>query len=313
MNTDIAKESIHIPVLFSESIEALAIDPDGIYVDGTLGGAGHAEAIVQQLSKKGTFIGIDVDSDAITRAQTRLKSYQCKKHLVHDNFRNLDLILTKLGIESVSGILLDLGWSSFQIDDASRGLSFLHDGPLDMNLSKGMEGERITAYEIINFWEESTLADIFYAYGDESKARVIARYIVQVRKTEPITTTGKLASVVIQALFPKKVASKKDLYFKIHPATKVFQALRIAVNDELQVVTDTVPKAVKCLAPNGRLAIITFHSGEDRIVKHLFKSYADENMVSLVVKKPLAPTDEEIKHNPRSRSAKLRIIQKNNL
>lgn len=303
-------KTVHIPVLFTECVDALSIDPNGVYVDGTLGGAGHAAAIAEQLSPKGTFIGIDVDSDAIMRAQERLSVYSCKKHLVHDNFRNLHAILAKCKIESVSGILLDLGWSSFQIEDATRGLSFLHDGPLDMNLSKGLDTERLTAYEIVNFWEEDTLADIFFGYGDETKARVIARHIIQVRKKAPITTTAKLAETVIEALFPKKVASNKNAYFKIHPATKVFQALRIAVNDELQVITETLHAGIKALDTGGRFAVITFHSGEDRIVKHLFKSYSDQGVIQLVNKKPIVPTDQEIKQNPRSRSSKLRIIEK---
>lgn len=297
----------HVPVLLHECVEALAIDPDGVYVDGTLGGAGHAEEITKRLSPRGVMIGCDVDHDAIMRAKDRLSTYSCKKYFVHDNFRNLDRILDQLGIESVSGILLDLGWSSFQINDASRGLSFTHDGPLDMNLSKGLSGDRLTAYEIINFWEEETLADIFYGYGDEKKSRVIARYIVSERKKKPIATTHELAQIVIQALFPN---AKKDPYFKIHPATKVFQALRIAVNDELQVVTDAINKGVAVLAPKGRFAIITFHSGEDRIVKHLFKSFVDQGLVTLVNKKPIAPSETEVQNNPRSRSSKLRIIEK---
>ncbi len=297
----------HVPVLLHECVEALAIDPDGVYVDGTLGGAGHAEEITKRLSPRGVMIGCDVDHDAIMRAKDRLSTYSCKKYFVHDNFRNLDRILDQLGIETVSGILLDLGWSSFQINDASRGLSFTHDGPLDMNLSKGLSGDRLTAYEIINFWEEETLADIFYGYGDEKKSRVIARCIVSERKKKPIATTHELAQIVIQALFPN---AKKDPYFKIHPATKVFQALRIAVNDELQVVTDAINKGVAVLAPKGRFAIITFHSGEDRIVKHLFKSFVDQGLVTLVNKKPIAPSETEVQNNPRSRSSKLRIIEK---
>ena len=297
----------HVPVLLKESVEALAIDPDGIYVDGTLGGAGHAEEIVKQLSSKGIFIGCDVDHDAIMRATERLSSYPAKKYFIHENFRNLNQILEKLKIEKVSGILLDLGWSSFQINDASRGLSFMNDGPLDMNLSKGMSGERLTAYEIINNWAEETLADIFYGYGDETKARVIARHIVKVRKEKPITTTHQLAQIVIECLFPN---AKKNPYFKIHPATKVFQALRIAVNDELQVLTDVINVGIESLALQGRFAIITFHSGEDRIVKHLFKSFTEQGTVKLITKKPIVPSDTEIRDNPRSRSSKLRIIEK---
>ncbi len=300
-------EIMHVPVLFRESVDGLAIQSTGVYLDGTLGGAGHAQEIAKQLSASGTFIGCDVDSEAINRAQIRLKSYPCEKHFIHDNFRNLESILEKLGIDSVSGILLDLGWSSFQIADPDRGLSFLHDGPLDMNLSKGLSGDRLTAYEIINSWEESAIADVFFHYGDERKSRVIAKHIVETRKKHPIRTTGELAQMIINILHPH---AKENPYFKIHPATKVFQALRIAVNDELQVITDAVHAGIRKLAHGGRFAIITFHSGEDRIVKHLFREYADQGKVTLVTKKPVVPSESEIAENPRSRSSKLRIVQK---
>jgi 16S rRNA (cytosine1402-N4)-methyltransferase len=165
-----------------------------------------------------------------------LSALPCKKHFIHNNFASLPDVLNQMNITAVDGVLLDLGWSSFQISDATRGLSFTHDGPLDMNLSKGLSGDRLTAYEIINQWEEKTLADIFYAYGDEVKARVIARCIVQERNTKPIETTHELANCVIKALYPKRYGQEKPIYFKSHPATKVFQALRIAVNDEFAVL-----------------------------------------------------------------------------
>lgn len=304
------QQSIHIPVLYQESLDALNIKPDGVYVDGTLGGAGHAFGIASQLSAKGTFIGCDVDYDAIMRATEKLAPLPCKKHFVHNNFRNLADILNQLNIEQVDGILLDLGWSSFQIADPERGLSFMQDGPLDMNLSKGLEGDRLTAYEIINFWSEETLADIFYGYGDETKARVIARHIVKARSEQEITTTHQLSEEVIKALFPRRTSQSKPIKFKIHPATKVFQALRIAVNDELEVVTEGLHSAVQYLGEQGRLAVITFHSGEDRIVKHIFKSYTETGTVQLVTKKPLVPQLSEVQVNPRSRSAKLRIVEK---
>jgi 16S rRNA (cytosine1402-N4)-methyltransferase len=304
------QSTIHIPVLYQESLDALMIKSDGVYVDGTLGGAGHAFGIASQLSAQGMFIGCDVDYDAITRAEEKLHGLPCQKRFVHNNFRNLAHILDQLGITEIDGILLDLGWSSFQIADPERGLSFMHDGPLDMNLSKGLAGDRLTAYEIINYWDEATLADIFYGYGDEVKARVIARHIVQVRSEQEITTTHQLADEIIKAIYPKRTAQSKPIKFKIHPATKVFQALRIAVNDELEVITEGLHSAIQHLAPQGRLAVITFHSGEDRIVKHLFKSYADTDVISLVHKKPLAPTRDEILSNSRARSAKLRIVEK---
>ncbi len=305
-------QSIHIPVLYQESIDALNIKADGVYVDGTLGGAGHAFGIASQLSSEGIFIGCDVDHDAILRASEKLASLSCKKHFIHNNFRNLKHILDQLGIIGVDGVLLDFGWSSFQIADPERGLSFTQNGPLDMNLSKGLSNDRLTAYEIVNFWNEETLADIFYGYGDEVKARTIARYIVNIRKEQPITTTHQLADVVINAIFPKRVSASKPITFKIHPATKVFQALRIAVNDELTVITEGLHAAIERLMPKGHLAVITFHSGEDRIVKQIFKSYAEQGIVNLIVKKPIIPQLLEIQQNPRSRSAKLRIIEKNN-
>ena len=305
-NASLQSDIHHTPVLLQECIDRLQIDANGIYIDGTLGGAGHAEEIAKLLSKHGILIGCDVDHDAILRAQERLKSYECKKFLVHDNFRNISHILDQIGIKQVSGILLDLGWSSFQIADPDRGLSFMHDGPLDMNLSKGMTGDRLTAYEIVNTWSEETLADIFYGYGDEVKARVIARHIVSIRRTHPIHTTHNLANAVVDAIYTKK----RPAHFKIHPATRVFQALRIAVNDELQVVTDGIHAGISSLLPGGRFAIITFHSGEDRIVKHLFKSYVEQGIIALVHKKPITPSLSEIRDNPRSRSAKLRIIEK---
>lgn len=300
----------HIPVLYQESLDALNIQSDGVYVDGTLGGAGHAFGIASQLSSQGTLIGCDVDYDAITRAQEKLSQLSCKKHFVHNNFRNLAHILDQLGIIEIDGILLDLGWSSFQIADSERGLSFMNDGPLDMNLSKGLEGDRLTAFEIVNYWSEETLADIFYGYGDEVKARVIAKHIVQARSEKEITTTHELADEVIKAIFPRRTAQSQPVRYKIHPATKVFQALRIAVNDELETITETLHTAIQHLAPKGRLAVITFHSGEDRIVKHILKSYADKKTIELVVKKPIVPSFEEIKENPRARSSKLRIVEK---
>jgi 16S rRNA (cytosine1402-N4)-methyltransferase len=309
MNTN-ETQNTHIPVLLQECVDALNITADGVYVDGTLGGAGHAEAIASQLSPSGTFIGCDVDHDAIMRAQERLKKLPCHKFFVHDNFKNISHIVDQLGIQSVSGILLDLGWSSFQIADPERGLSFMHDGPLDMNLSKGMSVERLTAYEIVNHWGEETLADIFYAYGDEVKARQIAKHLVKVRREYPITTTKQLADEVIAAVYTKRKDPTKELHFKIHPATKVFQALRIAVNDELETIKEAIHVGIKKLASGGRFAIITFHSGEDRIVKHLFKQYADEEIIKLTVKKPIVPTLTETRTNPRSRSAKLRIVEK---
>ena len=295
---------MHIPVLFQESIDALAIKSDGVYVDGTLGGAGHAHEIAKHLGPDGTLIGFDLDSDAITRAQEKLAGMKCNVILVRENFRNIDRVLTEHHIDHVDGIFLDLGWSSFQIADASRGLSFQVDGPLQMTLKDHPTEEDITAWDIVNTWDESIIADLIYAYGDERASRKIARAIVDMRKRKAIDTTFDLVAV-IESIMPRKP------WMKTNPATKTFQALRIAVNDEYKVVEEVLEKGFKILTSDGRFAIITFHSGEDRIVKNYFRDQAHADLATLITKKPIKPSETEVRENPRSRSAQLRIIVKN--
>lgn len=294
---------MHIPVLFQESINALAIKKDGIYIDGTLGGGGHAEAIAKHLGPDGTLIGFDLDSNAILRAQEKLSSFKNKTILVQENFRNLDRVLEEQRINQVDGIFLDLGWSSFQIADASRGLSFQENGPLKMTLKDNPTTEDITAYDIVNDWDEKTIADLIYAYGDESASRKIARAIVVERSKKPIETTFDLVAV-INTVLPRKP------WMRTNPATKTFQALRIAVNDEYGAVKEVLEKGFERLKKGGRFAIISFHSGEDRIVKNFFRDKAHAELATLLTKKPITPSDEEITNNPRSRSAQLRIIEK---
>ena len=289
---------MHIPVLFTESINALNIQPDGVYVDGTLGGAGHAYAIGQKLSQQGTLIGFDVDADAIERAKTRLSDLNCKTQLFHRNFRDIAQALSDANISPINGIFLDLGYSSYQIDNPQHGLSFQHDGPLDMNLGHG----DITAADIINTWSEETLADIFYGYGDETAAKLIAKKIVAHRKHEKFTSTTGLADFVGYCIPFRKG--------RTHPATRVFQALRIAVNDEYGALTEALAGGLELLSSGGRYAIITFHSGEDRIVKNTFKNWSDAGLGTILTKKPFAPSSEELAMNPLSRSAKLRIFEK---
>ena len=294
---------MHIPVLFNESIEALSIKKDGVYIDGTLGGAGHAAEIAKHLGPDGTLIGFDLDSNAIARAEEKLSTFPCKKILVRENFRNLDNVLAENNIDQVDGIFLDLGWSSFQIADPERGFSFQVDGPLHMTLKDNPTDEDVTAWDIVNTWDENIIADMLYAYADERASRKIARAIVDVRKRKPIDTTFDLVAV-IESVLPKKA------WMRTNPATKTFQALRIATNDEYGAVKDVLSKGFEKLKPGGRFAIISFHSGEDRIVKNFFRDEAHAERAVLITKKPIIPTDEEVAQNPRARSAQLRILQK---
>lgn len=294
---------MHIPVLFQESVDALSLKTDGTYVDGTLGGAGHAAAIASHLGPDGTLIGFDLDSNAIARAEEKLSHAACRIILVNDNFRNIASALDERGVDHVDGILVDLGWSSFQIADASRGLSFQEDGPLQMTFKDHPTDGDITAYDVVNTWSEHTLADLLYAYGDETASRKIARSIVDARSRKPIATTGELVEVILSVL-PRKP------WMRTHPATKTFQALRIAVNDEYGALKQILEDGFDRLASGGRFAIISFHSGEDRIVKNFFRDKAHAEQAVLVTKKPITPTEEELSTNPRSRSAQLRIIQK---
>ena len=294
---------MHIPVLFQESIDALSIKKDGIYLDGTLGGAGHAAAIAKHLGPDGTLIGFDLDSNAIARAEEKLSEFPCKKILVRENFRNLDRVLLENNVDQVDGIFLDLGWSSFQIADPMRGFSFQVDGPLHMTLKDNPTDEDITAWDIVNTWDENVIADMLYAYADETASRKIARTIVAERKRKPINTTFDLVAV-IESVLPKKA------WMRTNPATKTFQALRIATNDEYGAVKDVLTKGFEALKPGGRFAIITFHSGEDRIVKNFFRDQAHAELAMLITKKPIKPSDEEVKENVRARSAQLRILQK---
>lgn len=294
---------MHIPVLFKESLDALSIKKDGVYVDGTLGGAGHALAIAQHLGPDGTLIGFDLDSNAIARAEEKLVDTVCKKILIQENFRNLDQILYEHGIEHVDGIFLDLGWSSFQIADGNRGFSFQEDGPLHMTLKDNPGDADLTAWDIVNTWDEKLIADTLYVYADERASRKIAHAIIEARKKHTIDTTFQLVEV-IHSVLPKKA------WMRTNPATKTFQALRIATNDEYGAVTDILEKGFAALSQGGRFAIISFHSGEDRMVKNYFRDQSHAEKALLITKKPIKPSDEELAQNPRARSAQLRIIQK---
>jgi 16S rRNA (cytosine1402-N4)-methyltransferase len=292
----------HKTVLLNEAIESLSLKQGSIYFDGTLGGAGHTFKVCSDFSGKVRIIATDRDQGAIRRAQEKLSKTNCKYDLVYSDYRNIDNVLKNLNVEKVDAILFDLGLSSDQLDASGRGFSFKNDEPLLMTFSENEE--RVTAEIILNNWNEETIADIIYAYSDEKFSRKIARAIVESRKRQPIKTTFDLVRIIESAVpsFYKRG--------KIHFATKTFQALRICVNDEISALKEGMKKGWELLNKGGRIAIISFHSVEDREVKNFFREKAKKGEGKLINKKPITPKDEEIRENSRSRSAKLRTIEK---
>jgi len=305
----------HVSVLLNECIENLNIKPDGIYVDGTMGGAGHSLEIVKKLSEKGMLIGIDRDEEALAVAKERLKKFNNVKY-VHDNHDNIDEIIKNLNIKGVDGILLDLGVSSYQIDEKTRGFTYMDDGPLDMRMDKS---QKLTAEYIVNNYKEQDLARIIFEYGEEKFSRKIARNICEYRKNKKIETTGELVKIIEKSI-PGKFREKNS-----HPAKRTFQAIRIEVNNEIEPLYNTIKNSITALNSKGRLCVITFHSLEDRMVK---KAYVDAegkctcpkdlpycvcgnvSLGKIITKKPILPTEKEMQENSRSRSAKLRVFEK---
>jgi 16S rRNA (cytosine1402-N4)-methyltransferase len=294
----------HIPVLKDESINGLLIESGDVVVDGTLGAAGHTKEIIDRYENKVKIIAFDLDKDAIERSILFLKEKKKDVVFVNRGFQEIDEVLLELNIDFVDRIILDLGISSFQIEESQRGFSFLRDEPLLMTMKEKPKDTDLTAYDIVNTWEEESLADIIYGFGEEKYSRKIAKKIVEARKEKEIKTTFDLVEII------EKAVGQNYRRLKIHPATRTFQALRIATNSELVNLEQVIEKSVKILKGNGRLAIITFHSLEDRIVKKAFVKLKEEGLVKIITKKPIIPSDEELKINPRSRSAKLRIIEK---
>ena len=305
----------HISVLLNECIEGLNIKENGIYVDGTLGGGGHSSHIAAKLTT-GRLIGIDQDTDAIQAASKRLEPYKNVFTAVHSNFYNVREVLDNLGIEKADGFLLDLGVSSYQLDEADRGFSYMHDAPLDMRMNRENE---YSAWNVVNEKSEKELNDIIVKYGEEKWAKRIAQFIVQERAIKPIETTYELVEVIKKAV-PK--GARRD---GPHPAKRTFQAIRIEVNGELAILDKTVDDMVASLNPGGRLCIITFHSLEDRIIKNAMKRHENPCVCppefpvcvcgkkpdgKVITRKPILPSDEELELNPRSRSAKLRILER---
>ena len=306
----------HVPVLYEECMQNLRIVPDGIYVDGTLGGGGHAFGIGSNLNENGVLVGIDRDTDALEAAGERLRGLKCRIELVHNTYANIKDVLAELGISGINGALLDIGVSSFQLDNKERGFSYMHDAPLDMRMNRD---DGFSAYDVVNRYDRKQLQEIIKKYGEERWASRISDFIVRKRQDNPIETTGQLVDI-IKAAIPASARREGP-----HPAKRTFQAIRIEVNGELEQIGQAVDEFCDVLLPGGRLCIITFHSLEDRIVKEAFNRRLDPctcpkefpvcvcGKVSDVVKvtgKPIVAGKEELENNPRSRSAKLRVIEK---
>lgn len=305
----------HVSVLLNETIDSLNIKEDGIYVDCTLGGAGHSSEILKRLSDKGRLIGIDQDEDALSAAKEKLKDYKNVTY-VHDNFYNIENILENLGIDKVDGIIADLGVSSYQLDEKDRGFSYMNDAPLDMRMDRRIE---FSAYNVVNEYSFEELYKVIREYGEENFAKRIAQFIVEHRSEKPIETTGELTEVIKRAI-PAKFRREGP-----HPSKRTFQAIRIEVNGELRILNKAIEDGVSKLKSGGRMSIITFHSLEDRIVKNKFRELESpcdcpkdfpicicgkESMVKVISRKPIEPSKEEVEENPRSRSAKLRVAEK---
>lgn len=309
-------EFSHVPIMLTECIDNLNINPDGVYVDATLGGAGHSSEIAKRLSSKGTLIGIDKDKTAIEVSRERLSKFNCNIILVNDDYKNLLDILKENNIEKIDGLLADLGVSSYQLDEASRGFSYSKDAPLDMRMN---QNQSLTAHTVVNTYSEKDLLKILYEYGEENFAKSIVRNILKAREEKQIQTTGELVKIIEKSV-PSKLLHKGGSVAK-----KTFQAIRIEVNNELENLKSVLNDMITCLKPKGRLCIITFHSLEDRLVKNCFNDNSagcicpktlpicvcnHKPIINLINKKPILPSDFELKNNSRSTSSKLRVAEK---
>jgi len=297
------KIKYHTPVMLNEVIDFLKLKPGQAIVDATMGTAGHSKAILERITPGGRLIGIDRDEESLAASKERLKDYSSFCDFVHSNFVDIDKALKGLKIKKVDGVLMDLGISSFQLDDPARGFSFQNEGPLDMRLDRG---SYISAYDLVNNLNEEEISSLLWNFGEERWHNRIAHLLIEERERHPISTTRELADIVARAI----PARYRGRHYRIHPATRTFQAVRIAVNRELEILESAIIKGVEVLKKGGRICVISFHSLEDRVVKHTFKRLASEESIDILTPKPLTPTLSEAQVNPRSRSSKLRVAEK---
>jgi 16S rRNA (cytosine1402-N4)-methyltransferase len=295
------EEKLHTPVMLNEVLDYLDLAPGKVIVDATIGTAGHAHKILERITPGGRLIALDRDQESLDYAKEKLYDFRDSCEFVHSNFSEIDTALKSLNVSKVDGVLFDLGISSFQLDNPERGFSFQADGPLDMRLDRT---SFISAYDLVNNLNEEEISSILQAFGQERWHNRIARLLAQERQKHPISTTSELSDIIVRAM------PYKYRYYRIHPATRTFQALRIAVNRELESLEIAINKAVDFLSNKGRICVISFHSLEDRIVKLNFRKLAAEGILNLITPKPLTPTPEEVVENPSSRSAKFRVAER---
>jgi len=293
----------HTPVMCGEVLEYLNLSPGKLIVDATVGTGGHTERILERILPGGGLIGIDRDESSLSIAKKRLERFGSASQLIQGNFSDLDLLLEKLNVRSVDGILFDLGISSYQLQDPARGFSFQKEGPLDMRMDKE---SYISAYDLVNNLNEEELSSLLWNYGQERWHSRIARFLIKERERQPITTTLELADIVLKSI-PSRYRYR---HYRIHPATRTFQAIRIAVNRELEILETAVNKAIALLEKKARICVISFHSLEDRVIKFAFRKAQDEGLIDIVTPKPLTPARLEILANPASRSSKLRVAER---
>jgi len=299
----VVEEKLHIPVMLREVIDYLDPKPGQIIVDATLGTGGHSFEILKRITPGGKLIGIDRDEDSLAICRKRLSEFSSSCEFVHGNFVDLDQILEKLGIDKIDGIVFDLGISTYQLKDPERGFSFQQEGPLDMRLDKS---SYISAYDLVNNLNESEISNMLWSFGEERWHNRIARILVEERRNQPISTTTQLAALVMRAI-PYRY---RKGYYRIHPATRTFQAVRIAVNRELEILETAVKKAVAILGKKAKICVISFHSLEDRVIKHTFRALKADGLIDIVTAKPLTPAPSEVIANPSSRSSKFRVAER---
>jgi len=299
----VVEEKLHIPVMLSEVIDYLDLKPGQIIVDATLGTGGHSLEILKRITPGGRLIGIDRDEDSLAVCRQRLSEFSGSCEFVHANFVDLDQVLGNLGIDKIDGIVFDLGISTYQLKDAERGFSFQQEGPLDMRLDKS---SYISAYDLVNNLNESEISHMLWSFGQERWHNRIAHLLVEERRNQPISTTSQLADLVMRAI-PYRY---RRSYYRIHPATRTFQAVRIAVNRELEILESAIKKAVAILKKKAKICVISFHSLEDRVIKHTFRALKAEGLIDIITAKPLTPAEAEVAANPSSRSSKFRVAER---